>query len=166
MISDILLHCGAFVYSFEPNRYLNFFLKKKYQANTKIQLFNKAVGHKNFYTQFLTFQGRILSQGNRIVSSLQDKETSEAYEVEVIDLCEFIETLLEKNESIYFLKLDIEGAEFELMEKLIQKGLYKAIKYIACETHEYMFEESEKKLAKISNLIKKHKTDNIFLDWV
>ena len=107
----------------------------------------------------------MLSQGNRICESAQ--ESSDSYEVEVIDLCEFLEKeLLSKNERIYFLKLDVEGVEFEIMQKLIEKELYKKIDYIACETHEYMFDEGSKKLENLKSQIKKHKIDNIFLDWV
>lgn len=107
----------------------------------------------------------MLSQGNRICESVQ--ESSEGYEVEVIDLCEFLEKeLLSQHERIYFLKLDVEGVEFEIMQKLIERGLYKRIDYIACETHEYMFEDGLERLESLKALITKHKIENIFLDWV
>lgn len=166
LISDLMLHCGARVMSFEPNIYLNFFLNKKYAENPDITLFNKAVGAKNYTTHFLKFQGRILSQGNRIVSSVQDEETNKSYKVEVVDLCEFIEKVLKEKNEIFFLKLDVEGVEFEIMEKLLEKGLYKSIKYIVCETHEYMFEDGDSKLQAIKKTIEQHKINNIFLDWV
>lgn len=166
LISDLMLHCGARVMSFEPNIYLNFFLNKKYAGNPNITLFNKAVGAKNYTTHFLKFQGRILSQGNRIVSSIQDKETSKSYEVEVVDLCDFIEKVLKTEEEIYFLKLDVEGVEFEIMEKLLERGLDKSIKYIACETHEYMFKDGDSKLQMLKNTIRENNIDNIFLDWI
>lgn len=166
LISDILLHCGAEVYAFEPNLYLNAFLKRKFK-NQNTHLYQKAVGSKNYKTSFLIFQGRALSQGNRIVSSLQDEETSQSYEVEVVDLCDFIDiNFVSKGKEVYLLKLDIEGAEFEILEKLITQKLYQHIKFIACETHEYMFKDGEAKLKKIQKLIKSKNIHNIFLDWV
>lgn len=166
LISDILCHCGAEVYAFEPNIYLNTLLKRKFK-NQNAYLYQKAVGSKNYKTSFLVFQGRALSQGNRIVSGIQDKETTQSYEVEVIDLCEFIElNFVRKGREIYFLKLDVEGAEFEILEKLIAKKLYKHISFIACETHEYMFENGSDKLAKIHRLIETQGIDNILLDWI
>ena len=47
------------------------------------------MSNKSGKTKFLTFQNRILSQGNRIVKSVQDEQTNEAYEVECVNLCEF-----------------------------------------------------------------------------
>ncbi|TBR81314.1 FkbM family methyltransferase [Campylobacter novaezeelandiae] len=166
LISDIILHCGGKSYIFEPNLHLNFFLNKKYENNKNAILYQKAVGVKNYITKFLIFEDRILSQGNRIISSKQDNKTSKSYDVHVIDLCEFIEELLKKNERIYFLKLDVEGSEFEILEKLIQKKLYKKITYIACEMHHYMFDDGEKKMSRLKTLIKEFDVKNILIDWV
>lgn len=113
------------------------------------------------------FENRILSQGNRICQSKQDDKTRGTYEVEVIDLIDFIENeILKEWEQIYFLKLDVEGVEFEILEKLIAKKLYQKIQFIACETHEYMFEDGEMKLSRIKNQIETLGIKNIFLDWV
>lgn len=111
--------------------------------------------------KFLTFQNRILSQGNRIVKSVQDEQTHEAYEVECVNLCEF----LEQKERIYLLKLDVEGAEFEILPDLIEKKLYEKIDYIVVETHEYMFKDGVEKLKVIKKELEKRGVKNIFLDW-
>ncbi len=74
------------------------------------------------------FGNRILSQGNRIVESVQDSQTEKTYKVQVIDLCEFIENeILTQHKRIYFLKLDIEGMEFEIMKKIIEKKYIKKL---------------------------------------
>ncbi len=160
------MHCGGISYVFEPNVYLNYFLSLKYKNNKNAKLYQKAVDAKAYKTQFLMFENRMLSQGNRICTSIQDDKTQKSYEVEVIDLVEFIENeILSKYAGIYFLKLDIEGVEFEILEKLIAKNLHKKIEFIACETHEYMFEDGEAKLLKIQKLIEEKNIKNIFLDW-
>ncbi|MCR2040029.1 FkbM family methyltransferase [Campylobacter helveticus] len=161
LISDIILHCGGAVECFEPNIYLNFFLKRKFETNPLIKIHQKAVSNKNGKVKFLTFQNRILSQGNRIVKSVQDEQTHEAYEVECVNLCEF----LEQKERIYLLKLDVEGAEFEILPALIKKGLYEKIDYIVVETHEYMFKDGVEKLKVIKKELEKRGVKNIFLDW-
>lgn len=161
-----MLHCGAFVYSFEPNLHLQSFLKRKYEKNKKVKFYQKAVSTFNGKTNFLIFEGRNLSQGNRIVASKQDENTQKSYEVEVIDICEFLtKEVLCDFERIYFLKLDIEGAEFEILEKIIKTKLYEKIEFIAVETHEYMFDDGEKRLSDIKNMIDRYKISNILLDW-
>ncbi|HDZ4965540.1 TPA: FkbM family methyltransferase [Campylobacter jejuni] len=167
LITDIILHCGGQSYIFEPNIYLNYFLKKKYENNINVKLFQKAVSDRSYETDFIMFGNRILSQGNRIVESAQDDQTEKTYKVQVIDLCEFIENeILTQHKRIYFLKLDIEGAEFEIMKKIIDRKIYERIDYIACETHEYMFDDSEKKIGKLRQLIDKYNIQNILLDWI
>lgn len=66
------------------------FIKKRYQI-------------KNYITNFL-FDTDLLSQGNRIVESLQDMQKT--YEVAVIDLSEILEQFIQEYDSIYLLKLD------------------------------------------------------------
>lgn len=72
---------------------------------------------------------------------------------------------MEQKERIYLLKLDVEGAEFEILPALIKKGLYEKIDYIVVETHEYMFKDGAKKLEQIQNALAKKGVKNIFLDW-
>ncbi|EIA3441457.1 FkbM family methyltransferase, partial [Campylobacter jejuni] len=104
LITDIILHCGGQSYIFEPNIYLNYFLRKKYENNINVKLFQKAVSDRNYETDFIMFGNRILSQGNRIVESVQDSQTEKTYKVQVIDLCEFIENeILTQHKRIYFL---------------------------------------------------------------
>lgn len=81
LITDIILHCGGQSYIFEPNVYLNYFLKKKYENNASVKLFQKAVSDRNYETDFIMFGNRILSQGNRIVESVQDNQTKKTYRV-------------------------------------------------------------------------------------
>lgn len=66
------------------------FIKKCYQI-------------KNYITNFLQ-DTDLLSQGNRIVESLQDMQKT--YEVAVIDLSEILEQFIQEYDSIYLLKLD------------------------------------------------------------
>lgn len=108
--------------------FIKLFFKKKYENNINVKLFQKAVSDRNYETDFIMFGNRILSQGNRIVESVQDSQTEKTYKVQVIDLCEFIENeILTQHKRIYFLKLDIEGMEFEIMKKIIEKKIYKKL---------------------------------------
>jgi FkbM family methyltransferase len=53
-------------------------------------------------------------------------------EVEVIDLCDFLEKL---NTPVDFLKMDIEGAEYPILEKMIATGVYKKIRHCVVFKH-------------------------------
>lgn len=165
VFTDVALHCGAIVYVFEPNKYLFAFLQNKYRDNPNVILHNQAVSNRNYQTQFLIDEYGELSQGNRIVESVN--HTQKSYEVEVIDLSQYIkEHILPKHNKISFLKLDVEGSEFDIMESLLGQDLHKHIGYIACETHERFFSDGEEKLAKLKQSIEEKSAKNVFLDWI
>ncbi|RDU73436.1 FkbM family methyltransferase [Helicobacter aurati] len=165
LITDIILFCGGISYAFEPNIYLYNILKSKYNDNPHVILNQAAVSNRYYTTEFLMDCGGILSQGNRIVESVDS--TQKTFCVQVVDLSEIIEQqILPKYQRIYFLKLDVEGAEFEIIESLLQKQLYKHIDFIACETHERFFMDSDSKIKKLRDSIKQCGANNIFLDWI
>lgn len=106
--------------------------------------------------------GGVLSQGMRIVGESEGMNAIQ--KVQVVDLVRYIKELGDVN--IYFLKIDVEGAEFGILEKLISENLHTKIKYIACETHERFFSDGEEKMQRIRELIKEREAKNVFLDWL
>lgn len=160
VVTDMILQCGGISYAFEPNCYLAEFLRNKYQGNPNVILYQNAVSDRNYTTQFLEYS--LLSDGNRIVGGDTSKKT---YDVEVLDLTEVILEILSQYSKIYFLKLDIEGAEFEIIDKIITLGLWKKIDYIACETHERFFVDGEQKMQNLKRKIEENRIENILLDW-
>jgi hypothetical protein len=64
------------------------------------------------------------------------------------------------------LKIDIEGAEFGLVEKICETGVYKFCQYIMVETHERFFADGAEKMQKMRDAIEKYGATNIDLEWV
>ncbi|MEI8377266.1 MAG: FkbM family methyltransferase [bacterium] len=169
-VTELFYLFGAKVYAFEANSRLANHQKDLFKTTPQIEIFDKAVWDKNttLTLSSLCFDGIEDISG----SSITLIDNTEVYKqdilqenVEVIDLTEFIEKeILPKR--IYILKLDVEGAEFEILEKIILKGLYNHIDYIFCETHERFFQNGEQRMAHIKNLIEKNNIKNIYLDWM
>jgi hypothetical protein len=84
-------------------------------------------------------------------------------EVEIIDLTEFIEGL---DKNIDLLKIDIEGAECELLEKFIEKELYTKVAMTLVETHDGKIQGQKQKTDKIRQMIKERGIKNINLSWL
>ena len=164
LITDIILHCGGRCYTFEPNKYLHAILSHKYANNSHVILHNQAVSDRNYTTKFLHDGSGIIGQGNGITATARAAKAS--YEVEVVDLSEILENLIEQYGRVYLLKLDVEGAEFGIMEAILDKQLYKHIDYIACETHERFFHDGDVKIAHLHERIAKEGATNILLDWI
>ena len=167
LVSDIILYCGGVVHSFEPNALLHTILESKYHANPNVILHHAALSHEAGEVRFYVYDD--ISQGNRIQGASDPSHTQSAakqYKVPAIDLCAYIQTLLQKHERLYFVKLDIEGAEFDIMDRLLDMKLYEKIDYIACETHERFFHDGKARIARLREKITKHGATNILLDWI
>lgn len=167
LVSDIILYCGGVVHSFEPNALLHTILESKYHANPNVILHHAALSHEAGEVRFYVYDD--ISQGNRIQGASDPSHTQSAakqYKVPAIDLCAYVQKLLQEHERLYFVKLDIEGAEFDIMDRLLDMKLYEKIDYIACETHERFFHDGKARIARLREKITKHGATNILLDWI
>lgn len=170
LITDIGLFVGMEVYAFEPSKSAFKLLKKKYEHNTKVHLYQQAVSHKAEQVTFFVDECSLYDQGATIVSSGEQHiyNGKQSYRVDCVRLSEVLKkTILSQHKKIHLLKLDVEGAEFAIIEDLIESGVYKEITFIVCETHERFFGKAgTKKLKHLHHLLDKHHIENIFLDWV
>jgi FkbM family methyltransferase len=171
LISDIFLQMGAVVHAFEPNRHLFEMLKYKYKNAENITLNNAAVsdqsGELDFYTTGSENGNYLAALQGSSVYSVEVLPQDCKYKVKAIDLCEYIrEHIASQNKRIYILKLDIEGAEFDILPKLIETGMYKYADYIFVEEHARFFDNGDERLSNVKSLIKENNIKNIFLDWI
>ncbi len=167
-ITSILAEKGAKVFAFEPDSNAFKKLETRLKSKTNVTLIKKGVYTENekfklYKSELSEYDKEFFSQSSSICSSKTNIKTTDYEEIEVIDLCAFIENL---NQPIYLLKIDIEGAEFDILEKLIKMGLYNKIKYILVETHEESVPEIKEKSVLVRNLIKEKQIENINLNWV
>jgi len=168
LISQAFAEKGALVYAFEPNPCAFQILESKFKTNPKIKLYKNAVSNKNdtlkLYMYKYNCEDEVFwSQGASVYCSKDDVNKCDFVEVEAIDLCEFIKKI---NKPIDILKLDIEGAEYDILLKLIEEELYKKIKYILVETHDRHIPEIIEKGNKVKKLINEKSINNINLGWV
>ncbi len=179
---DICIDCGAnvgyiteqmaknssTVYSFEPNPFAFKELKKKANSNPNVHVYNKGVWDRNatlkLYMHENSNQDEVIwSTGSSLLEYKGNVLKDKYIEVDIIDLVEFINNLKKK---IKILKIDIEGAECELLEKLIITQTYKRIEHIFVETHDHKIPELKTKTDAIRSLIKQKKIKNINLNWI
>ncbi len=164
VFSDVILALNGICYAFEPNIYLSAFLRDRYKDKPNFTLLDKAICTKNQSLKFYNPQNNLISQGASLIQMHYKEE--DAYEVEGIDFCEFLKKLLLKHDKIALIKLDIEGAEFEVLHDLIEQKLYEKVEFIMVETHERFFKNPKEKIEKLKNQIQQHNIKNIFLDWI
>lgn len=167
-IIQIFSNKGATVYAFEPNPTCFSMLKTRFANNANVILSDKGVLDKNstmklFKYQFHEQDELFFSQGSSLYNSNEEVSQSEYYEIEVIDLVNFIQQL---DKPVDILKLDVEGAEFAILEKLIDSGLYKTIQHILVETHDDTIPEIKDIAARVRKKISDLGIKNIDLTWM
>jgi len=132
----------AKIYMFEPLKNAYDFLKKTYSLAT---IFNSAVWieNKDVILNIETADTNEIKDighaSNIIGDKFNFKNSSnvgwKTETVKAIDLTEFIINNFEKNDNI-FIKFDIEGAEYEILDKIIETKTYEYFKMMNIEFHE------------------------------
>ncbi|WP_353644948.1 FkbM family methyltransferase [Mesorhizobium sp. WSM2239] len=164
-ITYLMRRKGSRVIAFEPDPVAVKILKRRFTNDPGITIIEKAVGGANRKAMFYQrpdVAGDIKhTKGSSLIKKRAHLDVAVA-EVDVIDLPEFIVSL---GDPVALLKVDIEGAEAELLEALLHKGVHRSIGQIYVETHERFSPELARRIADIRRQIQVEKITNINLDW-
>ncbi len=140
-VTSLFARSGATVYAFEPNPLCFNILSRRFSALPSVHCFNQGVMDRDCRLTLSTPNPheRWDAMETTIVSSfIQDAMTTDKYtvqkaEIECIDIARFVRSLARR---VRLLKLDIEGAEIAVINRLIDSGSIDLIDMIVTETHE------------------------------
>lgn len=163
IVIDELQSCGCKIYSFEPHPIFYSMLQEKHSENENVILSDSAVWNKTETKKFFFKRSfERLNGGATLMSektNITDKNLNK--EVQCIDVLEVIDSI---DSEIDVLKMDVEGAEYEILERLLQSNSINKIKSIYYEDHSRKFvnrEWHEKK----EKVLEEYKSRNIALNW-
>ena len=165
--TKLFLEKGFIVDAFDPDPIAINELKKKCKKNKNLNLFQSAVGLKD-NTQKL-FRYRKFDESDPYStqgSSLLDYRSGTNKPFVEIKVIDFINHINKQNKEISLLKMDIEGSEIEILNKIIDLNMHDKIKYIFVETHERFSHKLGLETAKLKLRINNLNINNINLDWV
>lgn len=162
--SALLLKRGVTVHAFEPDPMAGDLLSERFGKDPNFTLHRVAVGA--WPRRAALYRMQDASIGDTEASSLIDRGTEfhgSSVDVEVIDLFAFVDSLGRRVET---LKLDIEGAEIELLERMLDEKRWTQFDIVLVETHERFSEDMDDRLQAIRTRIAGNAIDNIDLTWV
>lgn len=138
-VTAMLVAGGARVTAFEPNPDAYAMLSARFLDNDRVTCVPAAVtdvvGAERLYLNRRYDRDPLgHSSGSSLLSSKHNLDASRYVEVRTIDLAAFIHAL---GQRVRVLKLDIEGAEFRVLNHLIDTGAIARIDHVFCETHEF-----------------------------
>ena len=182
---DVVIDCGANqgkvvaalapsnarIVAFEPDPYAFGVLGGVAADLPNVELHDCAVGPEAARLTLFRAEGFDDDPHNKSLSSTLVEGgrgmTADGVEVEVIDLPARIEGLLAEGRHIAFLKIDIEGAEIDLVNALEDRGLLARIGFTAVETHEAKFPERAADFAALrARIAAAHPAHRVNLDWI
>ncbi|MEP7240627.1 MAG: FkbM family methyltransferase [Devosia sp.] len=162
-VTAALLKEGLRVIAFEPDPICLAQLHRRFAGDERVTIVPKAVGASSrrmpLYRQVT--RGRPVTEASSFLR-MKHHRPEPAGEIEVIDLVEFARTL---GEPICLLKLDIEGAEAEVLEALLDSGVHRSIQRIFVETHERLDPALAVRIGAIRGRVSGPDFAHIDLDW-
>ncbi|SPH17394.1 31-O-demethyl-FK506 methyltransferase FkbM [Defluviimonas aquaemixtae] len=173
-VTGPLAATGADVHSYEPDPWAFGVLSSAFADTPNVTLHNAAVGTSAGAIQLMradnfdknpkgaSVKSTIVTGGRRI-----DEAEGSAIEVALVDLPATIRELVRNHGEIAFLKMDIEGAELELLETMLAEDLFAQIRLTVAETHEKKFRDLAPRFAELRRAVaERYPATKVNLDWI
>jgi FkbM family methyltransferase len=158
---------GADVMAFEPDPHAFALLQQRVGGHANVTLIAAAAGAEAGHVQLYRHRDFATAPDRRTTSSslIVDKrnvDPTQAIQVEVKDFTAFLQGL---NRDVALLKIDIEGAEVALLERLLADPVANRIDRIFVETHERMLPELAARTLALKTAAKARAKPVINWDW-
>lgn len=158
--SDIFAKYCCNIYIFEPVPAYSEKIRKRFEKNPRIKVFDYGLSNKTMNTKLI-----MNDDGSTIYNKRFNKRN--IINISLIDIV----TFLEQNDvnEIDLMKINIEGAEYDLLEYMIKKDLIKKVKNIQVQFHDFI-PDSTKRMKKIQKKLERtheitYKYDFVWENW-
>ena len=171
-VTALLAATGADVVAFEPDPVTFEKLKARFDGVANVTLVHAAAGIGAGTVRLMradnfadnpdgaSVKSTILDGGRRM-------DAGNAVEVALVDFPAWVRTQVAARGSIAFVKMDIEGAELEILEAMDAEGLFACIRGLVAETHERKFKDLRGRYMALKAAIAEHEpSGKINLDWI
>ncbi|RVV98853.1 FkbM family methyltransferase [Mesobaculum littorinae] len=171
-ITHVLADTGADVWAFEPDPWSFARLSDRFGDRANVTLFNAAVGARagsvslkradNFDAnpEGASVKSTIL-QGGR---SMDDDG---GIDVPLLDFTQILADACARYGRVRFVKMDIEGAELEILETMDDRDLFDHVDCLVAETHENKFKALRPRFRALrAALGEKYPPPRVNLDWI
>jgi FkbM family methyltransferase len=169
-----LARTGATVHAFEPDPYAFDQLSRTMAGFDNVTLYNAAVGVGSGEIQLMraenfadnprgaSVKSTIVSGGRKI-----DEGGGTTIDVDLVSLPDFLSWLYEAQGQIAFVKMDIEGAELDILEQMLAQGLFDKVRLTVAETHENKFKALRPRFKALRKAVAKTYPQTVVnLDWI
>ncbi len=171
-ITTQLAATGADVIAYEPDPVAFDALTTAMDGRANVTLMKAAVGIENGKASLFRGEGFdnnpvAASRRSTILPGANRVDQSDALDVSVVSLPEKLTKWVAERGEIAFLKLDIEGAELDILTEMLRLDLFDHVRITVAELHGYKFPTLKPEFQALrETLSKKFPPTRVFLDWI
>ena len=168
-VTSRMAKTGATVYAFEPDPHAYAVLARRFSLMQNVRCLNRGVmaqpGMLDFYLFGSSAKDAIDSSvGSSFVQEKNATHSGGVVQIECLDFSAFVQSLAQP---VAFVKMDSEGADVEVLNRLIETGAIDRIEHILVETHETQIPALAEGMAALRQRIAaKGLEEKIRLDWM
>lgn len=172
VVTERLATTGADVVAFEPDPFAFKILEQKFANLPNVTLINAAVGVGSGTVRLMradnfgdnpegaSVKSTILDGGRRI-------DAENAVEVPLIDFPSWVADQVKARGEVAFIKMDIEGAELDILEKMDAEQLFQNVRCLVAETHERKFKDLRDRYKALRDKVSEsYAPGKVNLDWI
>ncbi len=172
VVTERLATTGADVVAFEPDPFAFKTLEQKFANLPNVTLINAAVGVGSGTVRLMradnfgdnpegaSVKSTILDGGRRI-------DAENAVEVPLIDFPSWVADQVKARGEVAFIKMDIEGAELDILEKMDTEQLFQNVRCLVAETHERKFKDLRDRYKALRDKVSEsYAPGKVNLDWI
>ena len=169
--TSIFARYGCKVHSFEPTDKTFQVLCKRFENKSNVICHKKAASVKNdmvkFYHHELSNYNPVYwSDGNSLLSSKTNVNKDDYEIVECIDFSEFIFSITQ-SQNVDLVKMDVEGAEIDIINHLIDTNAIDKINYLICEVHDRKNDTLVPGTKGLKQRVKNNNLENkVYFNWI
>lgn len=163
---------GATVHAFEPDPYNVAKLQDRFADAPNVTIHPVAVGTQAGTIRLMRAANweanpDLASVKSTVVAGGHNIAEGQGIDVAMIDFPAFLRGLVAAQGRISFLKLDIEGAELDLLSAMLAARLFDHIQLTVAETHERKFKDLRPRFAALRDAIAAaYPPARVNLDWI
>jgi FkbM family methyltransferase len=171
-ITAQLAATGAIVHAFEPDPYSLLKLRERFAGASNVHLHAAAVGVSSGRIRLMRAANweanpDLASVKSTIVPGGANIAEAEGIDVALVDFPAFLRDLVATHGRVALVKMDIEGAELDLLEAMLAERLFDDVQLTVAETHEHIFRALRPRFAALrSDMAAAYPPRRVNLDWI
>jgi FkbM family methyltransferase len=171
-VTALLASSGAEVHAFEPDPYNIEKLTERFAGVANVHLHAAAVGTEVGTLRLMRAANweanpDLASVKSTVVAGGQNIAEGQGIDVSVIDFPAFLRGLFAAHGRVTFVKMDIEGAELDLLSAMLDQRAFDDIQLTVAETHERKFKDLRPRFAALRAAIAEaYPPTRVNLDWI